>query len=56
MEPDHTGAVQTLRAAFPNLTIVGNAKTIDMLKGYYGICDGTLTWQTATPSTSVARL
>ena len=43
MEPDHTGAVQTLRAAFPNLTIVGNAKTIDMLKGYYGICDGTLT-------------
>ena len=40
MEPDHTGAVQTLRAAFPNLTIVGNAKTIDMLKGYYGICDG----------------
>ena len=31
MEPDHTGAVQTLRAAFPNLTIVGNAKTIDML-------------------------
>lgn len=43
MEPDHTGAVQTLREVFPDLTIVGNAKTIDMLKGYYGIESGTLT-------------
>ena len=43
MEPDHTGAVQTLRTVFPDITIVGNAKTIDMLKGYYGITSGTLT-------------
>ena len=37
MEPDHTGGIVALLHAFPNLKIVGNAKTADMLKGYYGI-------------------
>ncbi|MBC7357497.1 MAG: FprA family A-type flavoprotein [Desulfacinum sp.] len=37
MEPDHTGAIQILRKAFPGLTLVGNKKTLDMLAAFYGV-------------------
>ncbi|SMC20835.1 Flavorubredoxin [Desulfacinum hydrothermale DSM 13146] len=37
MEPDHTGAIQILRKAFPHLTLVGNKKTLDMLAAFYGV-------------------
>ena len=43
MEPDHSGAVSVLRAVFPEMKVIGNAKTIDMLKGFYGIVDNTIT-------------
>lgn len=43
MEPDHSGAVRILRQAFPDIKIVGNALTIGMVKGFYGIEDGTMT-------------
>lgn len=36
MEPDHSGAVRTLRCLYPQMKIVGNAKTLQMLAGYYG--------------------
>lgn len=39
VEPDHTGAVPMLRSLFPEMKIVGNAKTVDMLKGFYGLPD-----------------
>lgn len=40
MEPDHSGSIAMLRNAFPGLTVVGNATTLSMVKGYYGIdCD-----------------
>lgn len=39
MEPDHSGAVKILRAIFPELKIIGNAKTKEMLNNFYGICD-----------------
>ena len=42
MEPDHSGSVQTLRNAFPQMKIIGNAKTADMLKGYYQITDNVI--------------
>ena len=42
MEPDHSSSILTVRSAFPNIKLVGNAKTLSMLKGYYGIDDGTL--------------
>lgn len=42
MEPDHSGAIRILRAAFPDITIVGNAQTIAMVKGYYGVDDNVL--------------
>lgn len=43
MEPDHSGGISLLRQAFPDITIVGNALTLGMVKGYYGIDNNTLT-------------
>jgi flavorubredoxin len=36
-EPDHSGAVSLLRHKYPDIQIVVNDKTVDMLKGYFGI-------------------
>ncbi|MBN1492898.1 MAG: FprA family A-type flavoprotein [Candidatus Omnitrophica bacterium] len=36
MEPDHSGAITALRRLFPNMKVVGNAKTIEFLKNFYG--------------------
>ncbi|MEJ5365781.1 MAG: FprA family A-type flavoprotein [Desulfosoma sp.] len=38
MEPDHTGAIQILRSVFPDMTLVGNKKTLEMLEAFYGTC------------------
>ena len=43
MEPDHSSSISRLRRIYPNIQIVGNAKTIQMIEGYYGITDNTLT-------------
>ena len=37
MEPDHSGSIEWLVNKYPNIKIVGNNRTADMLKGYYGI-------------------
>lgn len=37
MEPDHSGAVELLCNRYPNMEIVGNNRTMDMLKGFYNI-------------------
>ncbi|MDE5666225.1 MAG: FprA family A-type flavoprotein [Duncaniella sp.] len=42
MEPDHSGAIKILRDAFPDIVIVGNAQTLAMVKGFYGVADKTL--------------
>lgn len=42
MEPDHSGAIQVIRSFFPDITIVGNNKTLEMVKGFYGITDNVL--------------
>lgn len=36
MEPDHSGAIRILRQEFPDITIVGNAQTLNMIHGFYG--------------------
>ena len=43
IEPDHSGAIPMLKSKYPNIKIVGNAKTMDMLKGFYGIEDNLMT-------------
>lgn len=42
MEPDHSGSIKVLRSFFPDMTIVGNAKTLEMVNGFYGISDNTM--------------
>lgn len=42
MEPDHSGSISMIRKYYPGITIVGNNKTFDMMKGFYGIADGRL--------------
>lgn len=39
MEPDHSGSIVSLRCRYPSMRIVGNAKTLAMIRGYYGIDD-----------------
>lgn len=42
MEPDHSGSIKVLRSFFPDMTIVGNAKTLEMVKGFYGITENVM--------------
>lgn len=42
MEPDHSSSISALRRLYPHIRIVGNAKTLQMVEGFYGISDGTL--------------
>lgn len=37
MEPDHSGAISLIRKYYPEVKIVGNRKTFDMMEGFYGI-------------------
>jgi len=39
MEPDHSGAVRFLMQVWPQLTLVGNAKTAKFLENFYGITE-----------------
>ncbi len=36
MEPDHSGAIKALKAAYPNIQLVGNKKTFEILENFYG--------------------
>lgn len=40
MEPDHGGSIGLLRQRYPNMQIVGNKKTFEMLRGFHGITTG----------------
>ena len=42
MEPDHSSSITALRQLYPDIRIVGNAKTLQMIEGYYGIAAGTV--------------
>lgn len=42
MEPDHSGSIRLLRQLYPNVQIVGNKRTFDMLEGFHGINTGLL--------------
>ena len=37
MEPDHSGSISLLKIRFPNIQIVGNKRTADMLTGFYNV-------------------
>ena len=42
MEPDHSGLIRTLRRIAPDVTLVGSAKTRDMLEKFFSIADNVL--------------
>jgi len=37
MEPDHSGSIPEIMRCYPDIKIVGNALTVQMIKGFYGI-------------------
>ena len=39
MEPDHSGSIPEILRAYPDLKVVGNSQTIQMVKGFYHIDD-----------------
>lgn len=39
MEPDHSGALPVLMDIFPNIKVVGNRQTVEMIKGFYRSVD-----------------
>ena len=42
MEPDHSGSIRDLLRMFPDMKIVGNAKTAEFIKDFYEITDGVI--------------
>lgn len=40
MEPDHSGSLALLRQFYPDIQIVGNKKTFDMMAGFYRLTTG----------------
>lgn len=40
MEPDHSGSLALIRKYYPEVTIVGNKKTFDMMSGFYKLTNG----------------
>ena len=36
MEPDHSGSMSLMRKYYPNVEVVGNKKSFNLLKGFYG--------------------
>lgn len=45
IEPDHSGAVSVLRTIWPDVRIIGNAKTAHFLKELYGLTENIQTIQ-----------
>ncbi len=39
MEPDHSGAIGLIKREYPNIQIVGNKKTFNMIKGFYNVTE-----------------
>ena len=40
MEPDHSGSIRMMRQIYPDMKIVGNKKTLDLLNCFYRITEG----------------
>ena len=36
MEPDHSGCMSLMRKYYPNVEVIGNKKSFNLLKGFYG--------------------
>jgi flavorubredoxin len=43
MEPDHSGSMRVLRDVYPDAKLIGNAKTAEMMKNFFGISENIVT-------------
>lgn len=43
MEPDHSSLIGRIRDEYPDITVIGNAKTMPMIEGYHGITGNMMT-------------
>jgi flavorubredoxin len=53
MEPDHSASIHAVLRTYPDITIVGNAKTLQMVEGFYGIGSRESTAQTRANTLTV---
>ena len=42
MEPDHSGGLALLKQYYPDIKVIGNKKTFDLMSGFYGIKENTV--------------
>jgi len=42
MEPDHSGSIALIKKYYPEIQIIGNKKTFQMMEGFYGITENTV--------------
>ncbi len=42
MEPDHSGSIALIKKYYPEIQIIGNRKTFQMMEGFYGITENTV--------------
>lgn len=42
MEPDHSGSIRILRQLYPEMKIIGNKKTLELLDAFYQISNNTI--------------
>ena len=42
MEPDHSGSIALIKKYYPDIQIIGNKKTFQMMEGFYGVTDNTV--------------
>lgn len=40
MEPDHSGSLALIRRLYPGVKFIGNVKTMEMIRNFYGLTDG----------------
>jgi len=43
MEPDHSGALKVVKSLFPDIKIIGNEKTVELIKHFYDITSNCMT-------------
>lgn len=40
MEPDHSSSISVIREKYPEVEIIAGTAAVNMIKGYYGLCEG----------------
>lgn len=49
MEPDHSGSISLIRKYYPQIKLIGNKKTMEMLEGFYSENQKMMLWSQTVP-------